>query len=139
MIRLFLYIFVASALVACGDSPLLITPLPNGYTFHSNGGEFGNIKNPDGLRLADYFGLQNDGHETWCTDFSWKNDIVICKLVEYSQHGFDASRTKFFILDTATNKIAVFPDQASVQNFWLARFNSGLPQLKQRHSSTKEK
>lgn len=139
MIRLFLYIFVASALVACGDSPLLITPLPNGYTFHSNGGEFGNIKNPDGLRLADYFGVQNDGHETWCTDFSWKNDIVICKLVEYSQHGFDASRTKFFILDTATSKIAVFPDQASVQKFWLARFNSGFPQLKQRHSSTKEK
>jgi hypothetical protein len=117
----------------------LVTPLPNGYTFHSNGGEFGNIKKPDGLRLAEYFGIRNDDRETWCTEFSWKSDVVICRLIEYSQHRIDASRTGFFVLDTATSEVAVFSDEASAQNFWLTRFNSGLPQLHWRHSSTTEK
>jgi hypothetical protein len=139
MTRSCLYIFIASALIACGDPPLLVTPLPNGYNFHSNGGEFGYIKNPDGLRLAEYFGIRNDGRETWCTDFSWESDIVICKLIEYSQHGFDASHTEFFVLDTKTSEVRVFPDQASAQNFWAARFNSGLPQLHRHYPSTSEK
>lgn len=139
MIRLYLYMFIALALVACGDSPLLVTPLPNGYTFHSNGGEFGNIKNSDGLRLAEHFGIRDDGRETWCTDFSWQNDVVICRLVEYSEYGFDASRTEFFVLDTATSKVMIFPDQTSVKNFWLSHFNSNLPQLNRRYPSTKKK
>lgn len=139
MNRLLLYIFITSFLIACGDSPLLFTPLPNGYAFHSNGGNFGSIKKPDGLRLAEYFGIRDDGRETWCTDFSWRGDTVICRLIEYSQHGLEASRTEFFVLDTITSEVMVFPDQVSVQNFWLARFNSDLPPLHKRHPSTTRK
>lgn len=137
MVRSCLYLLIALTLMACGDAPLLVTPLPNGYTFHSNGGGFGNIKNPDGLRLVEYFGIRNNGRETWCTEFSWQSDTVICKLGEYGQHGFDASRTEFFVLDTVTGEVIVFPDQMSVQGFWTARFNSAVPQLYRRYSSTR--
>lgn len=131
--------FIASALVACGDPPPLVTPLPNGYTFHSNGGEFGNIKDPDGLRLAEHFGVRNDGRETWCTDFAWKRNIVICRLIEYTKHGFDAYHTKFFVLDSETGAVSVLPDKASAQEFWSTRFNSDLPEFQRRYPSTTEK
>lgn len=129
-----LNILIVLALTACGDAPLWVTPLPNGYALHSNGGAYGYIKNSDGLMLAEYFGKQNNGRETWCTEFSWKDDVVICRLINLRE--VDPSLAEFFVFDTVTREITVLPDQQSAQDFWSARYNLNLPLLYLRHAST---
>jgi len=126
-------------LAGCPDPPLLVTPLPQGYTFHSNGGEFGYISNRNGSRLAEYFGIRDDGRETWCTDFAWEQRLVICRLIEYAKNGFETSRTEFFVLDSSTGTVTILPDQARAQAFWAARSLTKFPELKRRYASTKVK
>ena len=52
------------------------------YAFDSNGGYYGYIKTPDGRRMADQFGILDNGTEAWCGEFAWQKDRVVCKLNE---------------------------------------------------------
>lgn len=140
MPRRYLVALILPMLTGCfdPDPPLLVTPLPNQYSFHSNGGEFGYISDPGGLRLAQYFGIRDDGREKWCTDFAWEQSLVICRLIEYGT-GFDARSTEYFVLDTSTGAVTVVPDLSSAKAFWSDRLRTYSPELKRSYASTKEK
>ena len=142
MNRLFLILlFFISLLVACtGDPPLLTTPLPNGYAFDSNGGWYGYIKAADGKRMADHFGLLDDGTEAWCEEFAWENNIVVCNLHETQTINKKELKTiRFFVIDTSTAQIKKYDTVEEANIFWKERFGNSLPAMKTKYQTTKRK
>ena len=126
-------------LVGCPDPPLLKTPLPNNYSFNSNGGEFGNIKNEKGKRLSEYFGILSNGKEKWCTDFAWENNFVICKLIQYSNSGFKPKSTEYFIINTTNGKIRIFPTESTASSFWKKTLHTKIPEMKRKYPTTRKR
>ena len=141
MDKFFVTFIIFIMLVACtGDPPLLSTPLPNGHAFDSNGGWFGYLKTPDGKRMADHFGILDNGSEAWCEEFAWRKDIAICKLyVTRTINGKEQKETGFFIIDTSTGDITKFKTEEKANTFWKEIFGNPLPPMKTKYRTTKRK
>ena len=141
-IKLFVLTIFTFLLLGCsGDASLLSTPLPNGYSFHSNGGEFGYIKTPNGHRMALHFGIinsENNEIEAWCNEFAWKNNYVICKRSEYSASNSTPSTVNYFILNTKDGSIEI-QNKPEAQEFWHNKTGTNWPEMKVRHRSTSSK
>ena len=129
------FVFViASFISACSDPELMTTPLPNGYSFNSNGGEFGYVQHK-GERLSTYFGMLENGQEKWCTDFAWNRKYFICKYIQYG-NGLDPRDIEYFVLNTDTDRIVVFSTVEDARVFWNKMTESALPELKRKHLET---
>lgn len=111
------------------DPPLLTTPLPNGYAFHSNGGEVGYIAPAGGSRHP-AFGITDDG-EYWCREFGWSGPMVVCR---YLREGGNRSHDKgFFVFDTSNGRHVVVPDEAAALAVLRSRGVMAMPDLRQRY------
>lgn len=121
------------------DPPLLRTDLPNGYSFHSNGGIFGNIHNPNDHRLSKYFGIISDNKEQWCNGFNWYQDYVVCELEIVKNQKYDEYTYGYFIINTLNENIYTVETQSEAVAKWKELTNSTFPELKQKHKNTIEK
>ncbi len=101
-----------AVLVGCrsGDAYLLITDLPNGYTFESNGGENGFIRGPDGIWLSESFGIKSDKSERWCTEFGWKEAVVVCRLSDVANLPVVID-LGYLVLNTESGAVSVVPSK----------------------------
>ena len=129
----------AIAATAClsPDPPLLTTPLPGGYGFHSNGGHYGHVVAPDGGRLADYFGILEHHAERWCVEFGWQEAVVVCRYqAEFAQGSKDVG---FFILDTRTGRIEIANDTVAALALLRTYSIPRMPRLAQRHPTTRKR
>ncbi|MCG6117254.1 MAG: hypothetical protein MEQ07_03545 [Aquimonas sp.] len=100
-----------------------MTELPNGYTYHSNGGSYGHIRQKGGRLRA--FGIQDDGSERWCNEFGWQAHAVVCRMTDEASS--DSLRELgYFILDTGTGKAWLAPDTSEAQ---LRLQQLGVPRL----------
>ena len=129
-------------MTACGsgDPPLLTTPLPNGYSLDSNGGYYGYIKTPEGKRMADHFGILDNGTEAWCGEFAWQENTVVCKMQGINQS--DVKKHKaigFFIIDTRSAEITKFKTEKAANSFWNEKFGNPLPEMKTKYLITNKK
>jgi hypothetical protein len=123
-------------IAACGDPPLLATPLPNGYDFNSNGGEFGYITRPDGTRMAEYFGILNNGEEQWCGPFGWEGKFVVCEVVEYVNNSLETKNKGYFLLNSQTGEAAIFSSEKEIINYWKVHLRVPFPRLAHSYPAT---
>lgn len=119
----------------CPDPSLLSTPLRKGYTYHSNGGEFGYVLYK-GQRLADYFGILRNGKEKWCTDFALVKVYFVCKYVQYG-NAENYKEIEYFFLNTETGNIQVFHNIEEAKLYWKQITGFKFPQLKRKIKNTK--
>ncbi|UJB63790.1 hypothetical protein YS110_02925 [Acidovorax sp. YS12] len=137
--RILAGVFAASLLMGCGDAPLLMTPLQNGYTFDSNGGYYGFIRNPSGQWLYMYFGMQDGGVEYWCNEFGWKGDAVVCAMGKIVRGNSKEISAGYFILNTRSAETWLVPDEARALEVLRTQSVSELPKMARRHPSTSRK
>jgi hypothetical protein len=131
------YICIVLMLAGCPDPPLYETPLPNGYTHHSNGREFGYILSPNGEILGHY-NMLNNGKEQWCDNFAWQGQWVVCELYEYGERLTDEPRSlQYLLLDTTNNTIKLYDTKEQCSADWQIKTGSTLPALKRDFPSTK--
>jgi hypothetical protein len=123
-------------ITACGDPPVLSTPLPNGYSFKSNGGEFGYVVVPDGTRMGEYFGILNSGEEQWCGRFGWEGDFVVCEVVEYTNNSLETKSKGYFFLNSQTGEVVTFQSEAEIKNYWKANLRLPFPRLARSYPGT---
>ncbi len=132
-------ILLASTLfTACtGDAPLLSTPLPNGYSFESNGGWNGFVRGPAGLWLAEHFGMQSDGSERWCNEFGWSGSVLICRLT--NEAVVPAAEMGYLILDTESGVVLIAENREKAISVLGAHSINSFPSLARRYPSTTAK
>jgi len=118
----------------CSDPKLWTTPLPNGYSFNSNGGEFGYVQYK-GDRLSTYFGMLVNGEEKWCTDFAWNRKYFVCKYIQYG-NGIDPKDIEYFVLNTDSGRVLIFSTVEDTRVFWKKMAENELPELKRKHPGT---
>ncbi len=128
---------MAIALTGCGDPPLLTTPLPNGYAMNSNGGSYAYVMRPDGQRMADYFGILDNGRQQWCEGFAWHGYHVICEL-EVSSNGGAYLQGGYFLLNAQSGEAHVLSSNL-VEKEWKLRTGVQLPVLRVRYEVTEAK
>lgn len=124
------------AITGCGDPPLLSTPLPNDYSFRSNGGDFGYVADPGGHRMTAYFGIIGDGKERWCGAFGWEGDFVVCEYIEYRGGSLEAKVEGYFYLNSKTKEVTHFQSREGVEDYWRANTSRPFPRLARKHSGT---
>lgn len=118
------------------DPPLLATELPNGYSYHSNGGTHGYIRKHPGM-LRD-FGIQDDGSECWCNEFGWQADLVICRMTDEANPQ-RIRELDYFILDTRTGNSWLAANQLAAQRRLQQLGTPRLPDLASRFWSTRRR
>lgn len=139
-ISLFLtFLILLSSCFFDPDPPLFKTDLPNGYSFHSNGGIFGNIHSPNDRRLPKYFGIISDDREQWCNGFNWYKDFVVCELEIVKNQKYDEYTYGYLILNTSNENIYIVGNRSEAGEKWKQLTNSTFPELKKKHKNTKEK
>ncbi len=128
----------SAVLTGCfsGDAPLLCTDLPNGYTFESNGGGNGFIRGPNGLWLAEHFGIQSDGSEHWCTEFGWQNAVVVCRLSDEANLPV-VRDLGYLVLDTESGSVSVLSSSEEAIRHLSTLSLDSLPSMATHYASTK--
>lgn len=129
---------VLCLLTACSDdAPLLSTPLPNGYSFRSNGGDIGAIYRPNGTRLAQYFGITEQHGEIWCSKFAWQGDWVIYEKYREIRVNDQWRTVKdgYYCFDTASGTMHSI-DAAAAKSWWQQQFDKEMPRLATRFAQT---
>lgn len=119
-----------------GDAPLYRTALPGGYSFHSNGGTYGFIRDPRGAMLS-HFGIQKDGSERWCNEFGWIGVVAVCALELTSAGTHKTDAFGFYVLDTSRGKVQHAPDEEALLIALNALSEASIPRMAKVHSTTK--
>ncbi len=136
-----LILFYILPLTGCynPDPPLLKTALPNGYSFHSNGGIFGYIARPNGKRMSHNFGILKNGREQWCNGFGWSGNYVICELEIVDSKSNTGYTIKYFIMNTENEKITIRPTLEEARKSWSKITTIEIHSMLKKHKNTKEK
>ena len=128
-------ILVVVLLAGCPDPPLLETRLSNDYSFHSNGGSYGYIANPQGVRLSRYFGILDDGNEAWCEGFAWEKNAVVCERSVTIEGESEAQSKDYVLLDTMSGEISIV-GRLEAESLWQQKTGETWPTLKTRYFRT---
>ncbi|WP_163131049.1 hypothetical protein [Agarivorans sp. Alg241-V36] len=125
-------------LFGCVDPPLLKTGLPNGYSFHSNGGIYGYISTPNDQRMYEYFGML-DNSEQWCNNFGWDSNFVICELEIVKENASGGYEFKYLILNTGDGTVYIKNSISEAEFFWKSVPNGSFPEMLAKHQNTVRK
>lgn len=119
-----------------GDAPLYRTALPGGYSFHSNGGIYGYVRDPSGTMLSGHFGIQDDGSERWCNEFGWSGVVAVCALERIEARTHKTIAFGYYVIDTSRGEIQHLADDGALGTALNALSVAGIPRMATVHDST---